>query len=139
MKIRRAWSGLFVGLLFGVGLAVAQMTNPEKIIGFLNLAGGWDPSLLVVMAAAVPVTFVGYRWVTRGAPLFDSQHHLPTRSDIDLELMLGAALFGVGWGIGGYCPGPAIAAVASGSLEPLVVLLAMVVGSEAGRIFVSRK
>ena len=126
----RAMSAFGAGVLFGVGLAVAQMTNPEKVLAFLNVAGDWDPSLLFVMAAATGTFFVGYRLVTRRAPIFEAEHQLPTATRIDPRLMIGALVFGLGWGVAGYCPGPAIAGLASGSAEPLILVGAMIVGSQ---------
>jgi hypothetical protein len=103
------------GSLVAVGLAISGMTKPSKVVGFLDVAGPWDPSLVLVMAAAVAVTFVAYRLILRRAsPIFDMKFHLPTRKDIDRRLVLGAALFGVGWGLGGFCPGPGLVAGAGG-------------------------
>lgn len=138
MKARRAVAGLAVGTLFGLGLAVSQMANPEKVISFLNLAANWDPSLLLVMAAATGVALVGFRWATGSAPLFESRHHLPTSTNIDSRLIGGAVIFGLGWGLAGYCPGPAITGLGSGSLEPWLFVAAMVAGSQAGKLLSSR-
>ena len=100
------------GLLFGVGLALSGMTNPEVVLGFLDLAGVWNPALLLVMAGAVPVTFLGYRLAFgRGRPWLASSFDLPKSRAFDRPLLLGAALFGAGWGLAGYCPGPALAAL----------------------------
>lgn len=122
-------SALMIGMLFGLGLVVSGMTNPAKIIGFLDVAGDWDPSLLVVMASALAVTFVGFRLVLRApAPALETKFHLPTATVIDRPLLAGAALFGVGWGLGGFCPGPGIAALANGDLEPVLFVAAMVAG-----------
>ena len=102
------------------------MTKPSKIIGFLDIAGDWDPSLAFVMAGAIAVHFVAYRLIRRrSAPLYDTQFHLPTRRDIDLRLVLGAALFGVGWALGGFCPGPGIVAAGGGSLHAVIFVVAM--------------
>ena len=139
MIVRRALAGLAIGALFGVGLAVSQMTNALKVLAFLNLAGGWDPSLLLVMLAATSVTFFGYRWATNKAPLFEEKHYLPTARDIDLRLVAGAVVFGVGWGLAGYCPGPAITGLASGSMEPIIFVAAMVVGSQIARLLEVRE
>lgn len=123
-------SGFIAGLLFGLGLAISQMVNPEKVIAFLDITGDWDPSLALVMAAAVAVNFVGFRLTTRRQqPVFGDVFHLPTRSDLDGRLIIGATIFGVGWGLGGYCPGPALAALSIGSWEPVVFLAAMLAGS----------
>src|SRR5690242_20545478 len=101
----RILSGLIAGLLFGAGLSISGMINPEKVIGFLNIAGDWDPSLAFVMLGGVVVTAIGYRTVLRRSqPLFEPSFTLTTRRDIDPSLLLGAGLFGIGWGLGGYCP-----------------------------------
>ncbi|MFT4191418.1 MAG: YeeE/YedE thiosulfate transporter family protein [Comamonas sp.] len=128
--MRQGLAALASGLVFGLGLAVAGMTDPRKVLAFLDLAGAWDPSLLLVLGAAVTVTFVGYRWVLRRpAPLFDSQFHLPTARAIDAPLLAGALLFGIGWGLAGYCPGPAIASIGYGNPEAWLLLPALVAGS----------
>lgn len=102
------------GALFAAGLGISGMTQPSKVIGFLDVAGAWDPSLLFVMGAAVAVHFVLGRIIRRRAtPLWDTSFHLPTRKDIDARLVFGAAMFGIGWGLGGFCPGPGIVAAAS--------------------------
>ena len=134
MIVQRAVAGLGVGVLFGMGLAVSQMANPEKVLAFLNLAGTWDASLLLVMGAATGIAFVGYRWATNNAPLFESRHYLPTARDIDFKLIGGALIFGVGWGLAGYCPGPAITGLGSGSAEPFIFVGTMVVGSQIARL-----
>lgn len=126
-------SALAVGLLFGAGLAVSGMTNPAKILAFLDVAaiadGGWDGTLLFVMGGALAVTYLGYRYVlARPRPVVDSVFHLPTVRDIDRRLLLGAAVFGIGWGLVGYCPGPAIAALAGPQAEPALFVAAMLIG-----------
>ncbi len=99
-------SAMFSGLLFGLGLAISQMINPEKVLAFLDITGNWDPSLMLVLAGAVGVSLGGYHLVLQQPhPLFKGKFYLPTRHDIDLPLLLGAGIFGVGWGIAGYCPG----------------------------------
>lgn len=125
---RTTLAGLLTGTIFGAGLAVSQMTNPEKVLNFLDLIGDWDPSLIFAMGGAVLVTFIGYRLVLPGTPLFATAHQLPTNRAIDTRLVTGAAVFGMGWGMAGYCPGPAVTALASGSLEPLLFLAAVYVG-----------
>lgn len=107
------------GLLFGAGLVIAQMTNPAKIIGFLDLTGQWDPSLALVMLAATVVFGGVYRLaLRRGAPLFDVRFFLPEKTTVDKGLVAGSLIFGLGWGLAGFCPGPAI--VSSGYGEPRV-------------------
>lgn len=117
------------GLLFGVGLVVAGMVQPDKVIGFLDFFGEWDASLMFVMGGAVAVHFVLFRVITRRAsPLFDARFHIPTRSDLDPKLVTGAAIFGIGWGLGGFCPGPGFASLATGALAPIAFLVAMTAG-----------
>ncbi|HSE77655.1 MAG TPA: YeeE/YedE family protein [Alphaproteobacteria bacterium] len=119
----------FAGFVFGAGLVVSQMVDPAKVLGFLDIAGAWDPSLALVMVGALAVTAIGYR-VTfhHGRPLAAERFQLPTRTDIDPPLVVGAALFGLGWGMAGYCPGPAIASLAFGQTEIVVFVLAMLAG-----------
>lgn len=120
---------LIAGLLFGAGLALGGMTNPLKVISFLDVTGQWDPSLGFVMGSALLITFPVFWWVRRASgPLFAAKFQLPTRSDIDRPLIIGAALFGIGWGIAGLCPGPAIANLASGSPQILLFVAMMVAG-----------
>jgi uncharacterized membrane protein YedE/YeeE len=130
--MRRAHSNaaaFAAGALFAAGLAVGGMTRPSRVRGFLDFAGAWDPSLLFVMGGAVSVYFVLHRLVLRRSrPAFDTKFHLPTRNDLDARLLAGAAIFGVGWGLVGYCPGPAIASLFSGGASPVVFVVAMAVG-----------
>ncbi len=121
--------GYIAGLLFGLGLAISGMTDPARVLGFLDIAGAWDPTLMFVLGAAVGTTFVGYRLVfARGTPLFSAKFQLPTKQELDAKLLGGAALFGVGWGLSGYCPGPAIASIGGLTLPLLALLAAMVLG-----------
>ena len=127
---------LLVGVVFGLGLAVAGMTNPLKVLAFLDVAGQWDPSLMLVLGSAVGVSFVGFRAILRRQrPVFDVSFALPTRSDLDSRLITGAAIFGVGWGLVGYCPGPAIASLGFGNAEALWFVPAMLVGMFVRRRF----
>jgi len=122
-------AGYLAGLLFGLGLALGGMTDPARVIGFLDLAGAWDPTLMFVLGGAVVTTFIGYRWVLRRpAPLFAGAFQLPTRRDLDTKLLGGAALFGIGWGLSGYCPGPAFASLSGLSLPLAAMLATMVAG-----------
>lgn len=117
------------GLLFGAGLLVGGMTDPAKVIGFLDLAGHWDPSLAFVMGAALCVTLPTFQLLKgRSRPLLEDRFFLPTKSDLDPQLLGGAALFGIGWGVAGLCPGPAIANLSTGSLEVVGFVAAMVAG-----------
>ncbi|MIL09622.1 YeeE/YedE family protein [Salmonella enterica subsp. enterica] len=118
-----------LGLLFGLGLVISGMANPAKVLNFLDLAGSWDPSLIFVMGGALAVTLVGYRLVFgRGRPLFAPQFSLPTKRDIDPQLVAGAGIFGIGWGLSGLCPGPALTALHIGSAPVLAFILAMLAG-----------
>ena len=121
---------LLAGVLFGAGLVVAGMTDPGKVVGFLDLAGQWDPSLAFVMGAAVCVTLPVFQWVIKGRtrPVLGARYYLPTKADLDPQLLGGAVLFGIGWGIAGLCPGPAIANLASGSPQVLAFVVAMIAG-----------
>ena len=120
---------LLAGVLMGLGLAVSGMIDPAKVLNFLDLVGDWDPTLVIVMASALLTTMVGYRLVlSRETPLFAVSYSLPKRRDIDLRLIAGAALFGIGWGLAGFCPGPAIAALTSRRAEPFLFVAAMAVG-----------
>ncbi|NWO11427.1 YeeE/YedE family protein [Chromohalobacter salexigens] len=108
----KALAGYLAGLLFGLGLAISGMTDPARVIDFLDVAGDWDPTLMFVLGGAVVTTFIGYRLVWRHqTPLFEARFQLPTRRDLDTRLLGGAALFGIGWGLSGYCPGPAVASL----------------------------
>lgn len=117
------------GALFAVGLLFAGMTRPERVIAFLDVGGAWDPTLAFVMAGAIAVHVVGLRLVQRrAAPLYDTTFHLPTRKDLDARLLLGAGLFGVGWGLAGYCPGPALVSLGGGGTTALVFVGAATAG-----------
>ncbi|HKW37657.1 MAG TPA: DUF6691 family protein [Burkholderiales bacterium] len=123
-------SALLAGLIFGLGLAISQMVNPEKVLDFLDVSGNWDPSLALVMAGAVGVAMLAFRFVlARKQPMFESEFHLPRMTKVDRRLLIGSGVFGLGWGIGGYCPGPGIAALSGGSLEALVFVAGMALGS----------
>src|SRR3990167_8933169 len=127
--MKRELSALAAGTLFGAGLAAAGMTDPRKVLAFLDLLGDWDPTLVFVMGAAVAVTLLSFRFVLRRpAPLFDASFHLPTRRDIDYRLVVGSLLFGVGWGLFGYCPGPAIGGLVYAHAETFIFVGAMLVG-----------
>jgi len=132
-KIAPGLAWLASGVVFGAGLSLSGMISPRKVLAFLDVAGRWDPTLLLVMAAAVLTPMIAFRFVLRrDNPLLASKFHLPTRRDLDISLVGGAALFGVGWGVAGYCPGPAIAAFSVDLREPAIFGLAMVVGMFIG-------
>ena len=121
---------LLSGLLFGFGLSLSQMIDRERVLGFLDVKGDWDPTLLFVLGGAVGVTVITFRFVlVLSQPIFAGKFYLPTRKDIDLPLVLGAAIFGIGWGIAGYCPGPSITALILGIWNPVLFLIAFIVGS----------
>lgn len=127
--MRDILSAVLAGLLFGAGLSLARMTDPAVVLGFLDLAGDWNPALAFVMAAGLGVTYVGYRLVfRRGRPAWASSFSLPTATAIDRRLVLGSAVFGIGWGLAGYCPGPAVASLGSGRWEVGAFVVAMLVG-----------
>jgi uncharacterized protein len=127
--VKQALVALSAGLVFGVGLVLAGMTQPRKVIGFLDFTGEWDPSLALVMIGAIGVHVLAYRAIRGGAaPLFADEYALPIRRRIDARLTVGAAVFGIGWGLAGYCPGPALVALGHGSLQAAVFVPAMLLG-----------
>jgi uncharacterized membrane protein YedE/YeeE len=133
--LRKILSALGAGFLFGIGLWVSGMANPRKVLGFLDIAGDWDASLMFVMGGAVAVTAIAFRFVlARPKPLFSEKFHLPEKKRIDAPLVAGAALFGIGWGIVGYCPGPALTALTTLSTESIVFVAAMIGGGIAQRL-----
>jgi uncharacterized membrane protein YedE/YeeE len=120
---------LIVGLIFGFGLALSGMTHPEKVLGFLDVAGRWDPSLLFVLGGAVGVTVISFRFILKSKkPVFATSFILSNLHDIDKPLVVGSALFGIGWGISGYCPGPAIALFAAPNWELWTFFPALLAG-----------
>lgn len=126
---------ILCGLLFGAGLVLSDMTNPSRVLAFLDLAGAWDPTALFVFAGALPVSGLSY-WIARRrtAPVFDDRFHVPSTTVIDRRLIGGAVLFGIGWGIAGFCPGPALTAVISGKGEVFIFLGAMLSGMALFRL-----
>ncbi len=125
---------LISGLLFGAGVTISGMVNPMKVLNFLDITGQWDASLVLVMAAGLAVTLIGYQLVFRNkAPLFSPTFKLPTLKKVDLPLVAGAALFGVGWGLSGFCPGPAVASLVFGNTQSFIFVAAMAVGMIATR------
>ena len=120
---------LLAGLLFGGGLILSGMSDPSKVIGFLDLAGRWDPSLAFVMVGAIAVGAVAFRIAVPGkTSLLGEPMHVPTTRTIDRRLVLGSLTFGVGWGMAGYCPGPALTSILSGSMKPVLFVVAMIAG-----------
>lgn len=130
--MKPGFTAFLSGAVFAAGLALSGMTQPEKVIGFLDVAGAWDPSLAFVMIGAIGLNLVLFRFILkRTGPVFGSVFQLPNRRDIDPRLVAGAALFGAGWGLGGYCPGPGLVSLAAGGLSALVFVIAMAAGMVA--------
>lgn len=130
----RELTGLIAGLVFGTGLYVSGMIDPNKVLNFLDVAGTFDPSLAFVMGGAIPVAFIGTQIARRrGKPLFEGAFHWPLSKAIDVPLLTGAALFGAGWGLSGYCPGPALASLAFLAPATLVFAAALVAGAFAAK------
>lgn len=122
-------SSFIVGLIFGIGLILAGMTDPSKVIGFLDVAGLWDPSLAFVMAGAIVVGLVAFRFARhRTMNFLGGAIRLPTQGDIDKRLVIGSLLFGIGWGMAGFCPGPALVSLGTGSPKAILFVLSMIAG-----------
>jgi uncharacterized membrane protein YedE/YeeE len=123
-----------IGVIFGTGIVLSGMANPAKVINFFDVAGSWDPSLAFVMGGALVVTFVGYRIVFgRERPIFEGRFVLPTARNLDARLIGGSAVFGVGWGIAGFCPGGALPALGTGRIEVIVFVMALIGGIFAAK------
>ena len=126
---------LLLGLVFGAGLVISGMADPAKVLNFLDLSGTWDPSLAFVMGGAVIVAFFGYRLVLkRPAPVVGGTYHLPAGTNIDRRILVGPVIFGAGWGVSGFCPGPALTALGFGEPGTLVFVPAMILGMWAARM-----
>lgn len=135
-KYLQAVASFVVGFTFALGLSISGMTQPSKVLGFLTWDENWDPTLIFVMLGAVPVHALTYYLARkRKSPLLDSEWHVPTATKISKELVIGSALFGVGWGLAGYCPGPALTSVGSGSLQAVYFVGAMIAGMFAHQLF----
>ena len=129
-----------IGVIFGLGIMVAGMGNPAKVLNFFDIAGTWDPSLIFVMGGALAVTFVGYRIVLRRpGPVFEPDFKLPADRVIDLRLLGGSAVFGLGWGIAGFCPGGALPALGTGVFEVVLFCAALSAGLMIGRAMLARR
>lgn len=125
----RLVSAFLIGLPFGIGIAISGMANPAKVLNFFDLFGTWDPSLIFVMGGALMVTFIGYRFVLpRQKPLLAERFQLPTNTAIDAPLIGGSALFGLGWGIAGFCPGGALPALGTGQSAVFLFVAALIAG-----------
>lgn len=128
------------GVIFSAGLVLGGMTRPSKVLGFLDVAGAWDASLALVMGGAVGLNVILFRIILRRKePILGGIFHIPQRKDIDGRLVIGAAIFGVGWGIAGYCPGPGIVSLASGSAGAIVFVIAMAAGLAVPRLLESMR
>jgi uncharacterized membrane protein YedE/YeeE len=127
---------LLCGLVFGTGLAISGMTDTRVVLGFLDITGAWDPSLLFVMGGALAVTVPGF-WLAqkRSAPVFSDEFHLPASCAIQAKPLLGSVIFGIGWGLYGYCPGPALASLSTLNWEPLLFVIAMAAGVYLEKLF----
>ena len=134
--MRRALPGLLVGLLFGIGLALSDMINPARVLAFLDVTGRWDPTLAYVMVGALIPSAIGYLLVRRmQRPLLGREFRIPENRVVEPQLLAGAAIFGIGWGLVGFCPGPAVAAVGFGLWQPWVFGMAMMAGMVLHRLF----
>lgn len=128
--MRYSLVALVIGALFGFGLAVSQMINPDKVLGFLDVAGDWDPSLMLVMIGALGIAVPGFRWLRRcqQKPLLEARFHITDKTALEANLLFGAAIFGIGWGMTGYCPGPAVAGLPLGNPETWLMVVSVYAG-----------
>ena len=132
-------AGLF-GLVFGLGILVAGMGNPAKVLNFFDVAGQWDPSLAFVMAGAIAISGIGYKFAfRRPGPLLGGAFHVPTARDIDAKLLGGSAIFGIGWGLSGFCPGGVVPMLATGHIEPIIFVLGLLAGLVIARTAIGRQ
>ncbi len=131
----RILMAFLTGLIFGIGILISGMANPAKVLNFFDVAGLWDPSLMFVMGGALLTTFLGYRFVlAREAPILSAAFQLPTASQIDLKLIVGSAVFGIGWGLSGFCPGAALPALGTGRQEVFIFVASLIVGLVVTRL-----
>ncbi len=134
--MKKVLIALISGIIFGLGLSLSQMINPNKVINFLDITGNWDPSLAFVMMGALAITLLSFRWVLkRPAPLLESGFHTSKRTTVDKSLLGGAVIFGIGWGMSGFCPGPAIANLGVGSIEAIVMVMSIYAGFLYQKLF----
>ncbi len=127
--MKNSIAAFVVGIIFAFGLGISGMTQPQKVVGFLDVFGNWDPSLMFVMIGAISVHFVAYKIIRkRKSPMLSPTWNVPDHNEITPALVIGAFIFGIGWGLGGYCPGPAIVSLASFDLRPVIFVVAMIVG-----------
>ncbi|HNI61018.1 MAG TPA: YeeE/YedE family protein [Pseudomonadota bacterium] len=136
MTTKRGVTSLLLGFLFGTGLLVSGMTNPQKVQDFLDFTGTWDPSLSLVLGGALLVSLISFPLIVkREKPVLGQKFHLPTAKDIDAKLVIGAALFGTGWGLSGFCPGPAMVSLSTGSTSAMIFVVAMLLGMALHRTY----
>ena len=126
--VKQNFISLLCGILFGAGLVISEMVNPMKVKAFLDITGNWDPSLILVMMSSIVVTFIGLNLFIKklNKPVLSSKFYLHERSKVDFKIICGSAIFGIGWGIVGFCPGPSIAALSDGNLNTVYFILSMV-------------
>ncbi len=134
---KRSLAGLLSRTIFGLGIAVSGLSDPDNVLRFLTVSPNWSGALLLTLGSGILVSFVGYRWVLRRGPVFENELQLPAKSQLDRKLLIGAALFGVGWGLAGFCPGPAIVGLAAGMAEPYIFVAALLAGSQLQRVLES--
>lgn len=133
-------SSLVSGIIFGIGLALSGMVDPNKVLNFLDVSGQWDPSLALVMAGALMISFIAFRIIPkRASPVFHHTFKLSTRSDISIHLCVGSAIFGMGWGLVGYCPGPAFSGLGIGSTDVFIFTFSMLAGFLVHYFFIEKK
>jgi len=130
---------VFTGLVFGIGLIMSGMTNPAKVQNFLDLFGSWDPSLALVMGGAILITMPGF-WLVqkRQTPLFEDSFLIPQKTNLDFNLLTGSAIFGIGWGLGGFCPGPVVVSISNGSAGTILFVITMLIGMVLAKLLILR-
>ena len=130
---------VFTGLIFGIGLIMSGMTNPAKVQNFLDLLGSWDPSLALVMGGAILITMPGF-WLVqkRQTPFFEDSFLIPQKTNLDFYLLTGSAIFGIGWGLGGFCPGPVVVSISNGSAGTILFVITMLIGMVLAKLLILR-
>ena len=130
---------VFTGLIFGIGLIMSGMTNPAKVQNFLDLFGTWDPSLALVMGGAILITMPGF-WLVqkRQTPFFEDSFLIPQKTNLDFYLLTGSAIFGIGWGLGGFCPGPVVVSISNGSTGTILFVITMLIGMVLAKLLILR-
>lgn len=132
--MKQSMIALIAGIIFGLGLSISQMTDSARVLGFLNITGVWDPTLMFVLGGAVGVTVIAFRFILRRPqPFIAPKFQLPTNNSLDRQLLIGSGLFGIGWGIAGYCPGPGVTSLVQGSGNSFLFMFALIGGILAHR------